>query len=85
VDGAFWHGYQWHKKKNTLKKNIGFWIPKIERNMQRDQTNNSLLEEKGYTVMRFWDHEIKNELNVCVNQILLYLEAAKSGSIPISE
>lgn len=82
VDGAFWHGYQWEIKKHTLKTNIGFWIPKIERNIQRDQLNNKTLNEQGYTVMRFWDHEIQKELEVCVNQILLYLEAVKYGNIP---
>ncbi|MGM9478214.1 very short patch repair endonuclease [Pedobacter sp. GSP4] len=82
VDGDFWHGYEWEKKKSVLKTNTAFWIPKIERNMQRDEYINALLNSKGYTVMRFWEHEVKENLSACVNQVLLYIEAAKAGKIP---
>ncbi|SOD14527.1 very short patch repair endonuclease [Pedobacter xixiisoli] len=80
IDGDFWHGYEWQKRKP--KTNQAFWIPKIERNMQRDQFVNHGLQAMGYVVMRFWEHEIKQNLMVCVNQIKLYIEAAKKGRIP---
>lgn len=80
IDGDFWHGHQWHKRKP--KANRDFWIPKIERNMQRDQFVNTALKELGYVVMRFWEHEIKQNLAACVNQVKLYLEAAKKEKIP---
>jgi DNA mismatch endonuclease (patch repair protein) len=82
IDGGFWHGYHWEFKKERLKTNRAFWIPKIERNMQRDFFNNKVLREAGYTVMRFWDHEVKNNLERCVNQVLLYMEAVNNGKIP---
>jgi len=82
VDGDFWHGYNWQKKKATIKTNAQFWIPKIERNMQRDRFNRQLLEDAGYTVMRFWDHEIIRSLDKCTNQILLYIETALKYTIP---
>src|ERR1700756_5196002 len=37
IDGEFWHGYNWEEKKTKIKTNRDFWIPKIERNMQRDK------------------------------------------------
>ncbi len=83
VDGDFWHGYQWTVRKP--KTNQGFWIPKIERNMQRDREVNEQLSSMGYTVMRFWEHEIKSNLMVCVNQIMLYVEAARGIKIPEKE
>ncbi len=76
VDGDFWHGYEWEKRKP--KTNENFWIPKIERNMQRDRFAKLALEEMGYTVMRFWEHDVEKKLKVCVNQIELYIEAIKS-------
>ncbi|KQM78102.1 endonuclease [Pedobacter sp. Leaf216] len=82
VDGDFWHGYNWEEKKTALKTNSKFWIPKIERNMQRDQQVNQQLNAKGYTVMRFWEHDIEKKLASCVNQVLLYVEAAKTAIIP---
>ncbi|MGY6742914.1 MAG: very short patch repair endonuclease [Cecembia sp.] len=40
VDGSFWHGYDWENRKETIKSNRDFWIPKIERNRQRDREIN---------------------------------------------
>jgi DNA mismatch endonuclease (patch repair protein) len=80
VDGDFWHGYQWQQRKP--KTNEQFWTPKIERNMQRDQFVNNSLRSLGYVVMRFWEHEVKDHLSACVNQVKLYLEAARRGKIP---
>ena len=82
VDGDFWHGYDWKIRKP--KTNQQFWIPKIERNMQRDRFVTESLTEMGFTVMRFWEHEVKENLTKCVNQILLYVESAKVGVVPIN-
>jgi DNA mismatch endonuclease (patch repair protein) len=70
VDGEFWHGHNWEEKKLSIKSNPGFWIAKIERNMQRDRINNQLLSELGWTVLRFWDQEVKKEFGVCLRKIL---------------
>jgi len=74
VDGEFWHGFDWEMKKLKIKTNRDFWIPKIERNMQRDAENNTLLSEKGWKVMRFWEKEINSNLEGCINQVINYLE-----------
>ncbi|MCT8339586.1 very short patch repair endonuclease [Flavobacteriaceae bacterium TK19130] len=74
VDGAFWHGYNWDERKDTIKKNRRFWIPKIERNIQRDREVNHMLQQKGYRVFRFWEHEVKKNLNSCVHDILAYID-----------
>jgi DNA mismatch endonuclease (patch repair protein) len=73
IDGEFWHGYNWEKKKPTIKSNPEFWIAKIERNMQRDRLNNQLLLEKGWYVLRFWDQEIKKEFGVSLRIILDFI------------
>ncbi len=68
IDGEFWHGYDWENKKDKIKKNRGFWIPKIERNMQRDRQNNKKLEALGFKVFRFWTHQVNKKLDECVNE-----------------
>ncbi|MFB9841133.1 very short patch repair endonuclease [Mucilaginibacter ginsenosidivorans] len=70
IDGEFWHGYDWDNKKQKLKTNRDFWIPKIERNMQRDKSHNKILETMGYTVLRFWEKDVKRNTERCVNDIL---------------
>lgn len=74
IDGQFWHGYNWEDKKQKLKSNREFWIAKIERNMQRDEENNFKLKMLGYKVFRFWDHEVKKDIQKCITLINQYLE-----------
>lgn len=73
VDGEFWHGYEWEKKKPKIKSNRDYWINKIERNMKRDIENTRLLKSMGFTVLRFWEHEIKKNIDDCLNKILSFL------------
>jgi len=75
VDGEFWHGYRWEEKKEKIKSNRDYWIKKIERNMQRDLRVNKLLAEKGWTVLRFWEKQVKKELESCVNSIISEIKA----------
>jgi len=73
VDGEFWHGYKWMEKKEQIKSNRKFWIPKIERNMQRDVENNQKLKKMGYEVIRFWANEIKEDVSACAEPIIKYV------------
>lgn len=69
IDGEFWHGYQWRKKKRKLKANRAYWIPKIERNIARDKQNNKKLKKAGWQVIRLWQHQIIKDLPKCIEKI----------------
>ncbi len=69
VDGKMWHGYDWEHQKNDFKSNRDFWIPKIERNIERDLKVNQILNEQGWQVIRFWDFEIKKNVVACADKI----------------
>lgn len=77
IDGEFWHGHDWDEKKKKIKSNRNFWIPKIERNIQRDQMNNRKLLEMGFVVFRFWEKQVYKNPAGCVKQILDYLEITR--------
>ncbi|HEY1025766.1 MAG TPA: DUF559 domain-containing protein, partial [Sphingobacteriaceae bacterium] len=62
-----------------------FWIPKIERNMQRDRENNRILTAMGFTVLRFWDKEVIRNLESCIQAIHKSIDAEKPTSPAISE
>ena len=68
-DSEFWHGYDWEHRKNDIKTRREFWIPKIEKNIQRDLEVNQLLEEQGWIVLRFWGKEIQKNLSGCADRI----------------
>ncbi len=69
VDSEFFHGKDWEIQKNRFKTNQEFWQAKIERNIQRDIEVNNYLMEQGWTVIRFWSTEIKNNLEDCIAKI----------------
>ena len=77
VDGEFWHGFEWKKRRDRIKSNRLFWIPKIERNMQKDELANRALRNMEYTVFRFWSQDILKNLPKVINQIELFLETRK--------
>ena len=56
VDGCFWHGCELHK--NIPKTNESFWSKKISGNIERDKEVTSILIDEGWTVLRFWEHEL---------------------------
>lgn len=67
VDSEFWHGYDWANRKADFKSHQEFWIPKIERNMQRDIEVNEKLKSDGWNVIRFWGKDIKNDVAACAD------------------
>ena len=75
IDGEYWHGHNWEERKPKIKTNRGFWIPKIERNIQRDQEVNQKLQEIGYTVFRFWEGQVKKDLDHCLQQLIIHLRS----------
>ena len=68
-DSEFWHGYNWEERKKDFKSHQEFWIPKIERNMERDAEVSAKLESEGWTVLRFWGNEIKKNTAQCADII----------------
>lgn len=54
VDGCFWHSCPAHGA--DPRANQDYWVPKLQRNRERDAVQTQALEEAGWTVLRLWDH-----------------------------
>lgn len=76
-DSDYWHGYDWENRNKKIKSNREYWIPKIERNVQRDNEVTERLESEGWTVLRFWEWQIKKHLNECVSSIKAEIEKSE--------
>lgn len=68
-DGDFFHGYDLTKTESQLKTNKEFWQRKIERNRTRDREVDAALVSQGYLVLRFWEHEIRNDPDGVLHEI----------------
>lgn len=70
IDGEFWHGYNWKEKREKIKSHRDYWIPKIEKNIKRDKKYTKELKTMGWTVVRFWENEIKKGIDSCINKTM---------------
>lgn len=77
IDGEFWHGRDWEIKKNRLKSNREYWIPKIEANIERDKRMNALLQDAGWQVVRFWESQVKNRPEECIEKITTLMKGTR--------
>lgn len=67
VDGDYWHGFDWETLRKKLKNR--FWKNKILSNIKRDKRVNNELIRDNWTVLRFWEHEINNNIDKCIARI----------------
>lgn len=74
IDGDFWHGWQFPRWRERLGP---FWQAKIERNRRRDVRNFAKLRRAGWHVVRVWEHEVKADVDDCVDRILAALRQRK--------
>ena len=81
VDGCFWHGCPVHGTRP--KSNQGYWAVKLERNRSRDQEVTAALQSDGWTVLRFWDHDIKADICQVAATIKLTLTSNGEKQPPV--
>ncbi|MGE3779431.1 MAG: very short patch repair endonuclease [Pirellulaceae bacterium] len=76
VDSCFWHGCRFHCR--MPKSNVEFWKTKIMRNRRRDLRVTRFYRRRGWTVLRFWEHQLLRDPDGCVNRVI----AAAGGNLP---
>lgn len=74
IDGCFWHSCPEHGRKPTV--NGEYWSPKLEGNARRDCEQTAALEDAGWTVVRFWEHE---EHETVIGNIKMILHTQESS------
>ena len=70
-DGEFFHGKNWEVLRPRLEKgkNPDYWIPKIQRNKDRDKEKDMELAFLGWTVIHFWGKDIQKKTDECIKVI----------------
>lgn len=80
VDGCFWHG---HDCRNTRPSdNAEYWQKKRERNMAHDKEITALFENRGWTVIRIWECELKKKNSG--EKIKQVIETIRSNQVGMS-
>jgi DNA mismatch endonuclease (patch repair protein) len=72
VDGCFWHRCPDHSRTPT--RNLEYWLPKLQGNVDRDHRVNTALSSAGWTVLRVWEHE---DVDAVADRIAAIVEARR--------
>jgi DNA mismatch endonuclease (patch repair protein) len=77
IDGCFWHrcpACNWMPTSNT-----DYWLPKLERNVSKDREADRDLAERGWTVIRIWEHQLKKQPDEVIRSIQNALNAGANS------
>lgn len=83
INGCFWHCHEGCRYYVVPKSNPEYWIPKLERNRERDIANIEKLQQEDWRVITVWECELKKPVRqeslekLYNNLIRAYLKTAK--------
>jgi len=60
IHGCFWHGHDCKRGRRVPKTNTPYWVGKISRNRDRDESNRAKLRSMGWKVLTLWECELKD-------------------------
>ena len=75
IDGCFWHGCPEHYVPPRSRRD--FWEEKLRTNVDRDRQQTKVLEEAEWTVLRFWECQVHDQLGRVVGKIQRALEGQR--------
>jgi len=67
VDGCFWHSCPIHG--HVPKSNVGYWAPKLKRNVERAIEKDRRLSNEGWEIIHFWEHEVRSDPVSCAKRV----------------
>ena len=66
LDGDFWHGYGFATWQDTVSPS---WKAKIAKTIERDKKYDRQLHDRGWTVLRLWQHQIEQDFENSIKYI----------------
>jgi DNA mismatch endonuclease (patch repair protein) len=76
VHGCFWHSHGC-KVAHVPKSNLEYWMPKLARNLARDEKSIAALTASGWKSLVIWECETKDETNLN-KRLRKFLDAAET-------
>lgn len=78
VHGCFWHAHGCRYGKPP-KSRPEYWLPKLERNKERDAENVRALDALGWQTLTVWQCEVKTDLDAIATKLIDFIEDGKSA------
>ncbi len=61
VHGCFWHQHPECREGRLPGTNVGYWAPKLRRNVERDKQAQEALAAAGWDVLLLWECQVPDE------------------------
>lgn len=74
IHGCFWHGHGCKRGLREPKSNRAYWLPKIERNRQRDAEHLADLARLGWSVLTVWECDLR-EPSALATKLIKFMSA----------
>lgn len=74
VNGCFWHQHPGCPRATLPATNQAYWLPKLERNKQRDDKAIKELEQRQWKVLTIWECETR-EINALQKRLKEFLRS----------
>lgn len=76
IRGCFWHAHEGCSRSSRPATNSGYWLPKLARNVERDQVSDEALRGLGWRLRIVWECEISSSklLAEVVDEIVFELD-----------
>jgi len=82
INGCFWHGHVDCKRSVLPKANDQYWKDKIEKNKNRDKSNNQKLNQLGWRVITIFECELKlKNIPDTISRIINEINAPKTNNL----
>jgi DNA mismatch endonuclease (patch repair protein) len=83
VNGCFWHNHVGCRYAKIPDSNRDYWLPKLQRNKERDEEERNALLALGWRVLIVWECAIKTKASR--EKALPEVESWLRGSDPVGE
>lgn len=80
VHGCFWHQHPDCREGRLPKSNLAYWMPKLERNRQRDDAAVSELSRQGWRTLIVWECETRDPARLS-ERLKSFLDGPTEGSL----
>lgn len=61
INGCFWHAHKDCRLNRMPKSRQEYWIPKINRNVERDRINKVELKKMGWKIITIWECKLSKK------------------------
>ncbi|MBK3801833.1 DNA mismatch endonuclease Vsr [Azospirillum brasilense] len=78
IHGCFWHQHPGCREGRPPKSNTAYWVPKLERNKERDQAAYKQLAALGWDTLVVWECET-HDVPALAEILTSFLERVSSG------